>query len=220
VRQLERPSRAVTAADFEQLAGAVPNVARAKCIPRLNLEDPEAASRATPAPGHVSIVILPQSGSEAAPELVHRVRQALESARLLTTRLHVVLPRFLKMSVHVTIGAGRGAHPETLREEASRRIQLLFHPLNGGLDGKGWPLGRKVHVSDIYAVLADLPGIDFVAPVRTPNGALMEELALASPDASRLKRNPRGELEAIELRRDEFVEIEIGRGDIVLASRP
>ena len=217
---VDRPCRAVTAADFERLACGVANVSRAKCIPGRNLESEEADSQVTQAPGHISVVILTGAGKAPTRELRLQVRQALEPARLLTTRLHVVGPRYVKLRVQVAIVPRRGANPEAVREEATERIRRFFDPLNGGFEGKGWPLGRNAFVSDIYQILSDLPDIDAVTPARDSTGATRDELVLAWPEASRLKRNPQGEFDAIELRRDELVEVEIGGNDIVIASRP
>jgi hypothetical protein len=219
VRLLQQPTRAVTVADFEQLACAVANVARAKCIPGLNLELEEPGSRLTEAPGHISVVIVVERDPRPSRKLLVKVKQALEPARLLTTRIHVVGPQYLSIGFRITIIPQRGIPPEALREEAIKRIQLFFHPLKGWFDGKGWPLGRNVYVSELYQILAELPGIDGVMPTLDPKGVLMDELALDPAEGNRLKRNPRGELEAIELHPDELVEVTIGRDDITIASR-
>ena len=38
----------------------------------------------------------------------------------------------------------------------------FFHPLVGWRDGKGWPFGREVYLSEIIERLAGLPGVEFV----------------------------------------------------------
>src|SRR5262249_49651228 len=62
-------TRAVTTADFESLACSVPRVARAKCVPRRNLERDEPAIRMKDAPGHISVVILSDRGLNPSGEL-------------------------------------------------------------------------------------------------------------------------------------------------------
>lgn len=41
-----------------------------------------------------------------------------------------------------------------------RAINLLFHPLKGGPDGRGWPLGRAVQPHEVSASLAWVGGVD------------------------------------------------------------
>jgi hypothetical protein len=43
---------------------------------------------------------------------------------------------------------------------------VFLHPLKGGRDGKGWPFGRAVYRVDLYHVIEDVPGVDFVDRVR------------------------------------------------------
>lgn len=213
VRALHELKRAVTAADFELLTRAVAAVARAKCISRRNLEAAE--SLAAEAPGHVSIVVLPESGRHPSNELLTSVKQALEPARLLTTRIHIVGPKYLSLKCRVTIVPRRGTSAETLREAAIKRLKLFFDPREG-FDGKGWPFGRNVSVSDVYRVLSELPGIQSVMPVRDSSGVLLDELVVDPSASGRIKRNNRGEVEAVALQVDELVEAQIDRSDILL----
>jgi Baseplate J-like protein len=214
VRGLRQPQRAVCAADFELLTQAVARVARAKCVPCRNLESPEAGVCSAEAPGHITVVVLPENEAHPTPELLARIRLALEPARLLTTRLHVVGPGYLRVKCRLTIVARRGTAAEAAREAAIKRLKVFFDPRQGWFDGKGWPFGRSVSVSDVYRNLGELPGIQGVMPTRDPSGALLDEL-LVDPSASdRIRRNNRGEIESIVLRADELVEAEIDRGDI------
>ncbi|HEX2094585.1 MAG TPA: hypothetical protein VHG28_19425, partial [Longimicrobiaceae bacterium] len=42
------------------------------------------------------------------------------------------------------------------------RLAAFLHPLTGGPRGTGWPLGRRPHRSDLYAVVEAVPGVDHV----------------------------------------------------------
>ena len=58
--ELREENRAVTCADFERLAReADPEVARARCLPRRNLDSENTAAASIDKPGHISIVIVP-----------------------------------------------------------------------------------------------------------------------------------------------------------------
>jgi len=42
------------------------------------------------------------------------------------------------------------------------QLVAFLHPLTGGLDGQGWAFGRKPYQSDLYALIEDIPGVDYV----------------------------------------------------------
>lgn len=214
VRGLRKTWRAVTATDFEKLTQAVAGVGRGKCVARRNLESGEPDVRAGDAAGHVSVVVLPKNGTHPSKELLGIVKRTLEPARLLTTRVHVVGPRYVSLKCQLTIVPRRGTPAEVLRDEAVKRIMLFFDPLKGGRDEKGWPFGGDVFVSELYRVLGGLPGIESVMPTRDPRGRLLDELVVERSESGRLRRNNRGELEAVALQPDELVEARIDRGDI------
>jgi hypothetical protein len=214
IRAFRELHRAVTAADFELLARTVATVKRAKCIPGRNLESEQPGARVTDAPSHVSLVIVPDKDSEPGRELLAKVRRALEPARLLTTRLHVVGPKYLSLSLRVTIVPRPGTPAESVRDEAIKRLQVFFDPLEGWFDGKGWPFGRNVYLSELYQLLGEVPGIESVIPTRDSTGAPMDELVVEQSLAVRLKRNSRGEVDAVELWPDELVEACIQRDDV------
>ncbi len=227
VLDMRRAHRAVTAEDFERLALAVnetlgrssqEKVARAKCIFQRNLENPDPAAQITETPGHVSVVIVPTRRSHPSQELLRSVKYALEPARLLTTRVHAVRPRFLTLSVVVTLVPRYGADPRALRDEVVRHIEVFFDPLDGGLDGKGWPFGRSVYVSELYQLLDQVPRVDYVIRSKHPKtGEEMDEVIVAPSEEARLRRNKQHELEAIELRPDELVCAWIDPDDITIA---
>jgi hypothetical protein len=47
-----------------------------------------------------------------------------------------------------------------VRTEVLRALYSLFHPLYGGPDGTGWPLGRSVQSHEVHAALARIAGVD------------------------------------------------------------
>jgi hypothetical protein len=92
-------------------------------------------------------------------------------------------------------------------------LQQFFHPLQGGPEGKGWPFGRNVYVSEIYELLDTQPGVDYVKKTED-----LDELTTNEP--LRLKRQPniQGELQlvGVEIQPDELVDAQINPGDITL----
>jgi len=218
VNTLSETTRAVTPSDFELLARAVPTVARARCIVRRNLDSDDPAARTMELPSHVSVVILPEGELRPSRELLARIRQKLEPARLLTTRIHVVGPRFVSIECRVTITPARGTPVQALRDDAVKRLKRFLDPHLGWFDGKGWPWGRSVYVSELYQVLSEIEGVDSVAPTRDAQGVFQDEIVVDAALAGRLQRNSRGEIQAVELHPDELLDPRIDPADIVIAS--
>jgi hypothetical protein len=50
-----------------------------------------------------------------------------------------------------------------VKERAQLALTRFLHPLTGGPEGKGWPFGRDVYLSDVVAVLERVPGVDYVS---------------------------------------------------------
>ena len=216
VKSLRTLRRAVTSRDFEVFACAVQGVARAKCIAGRNLESAERGSRTEGAPGHVSLVILSTVGSVPKPGLLATVKNELEPKRLLTTRVHAVPPRYLGVNVRLTIVPRRGTNGEAVRDAAIAKLKRFFDPLAGGLDQKGWEFGGNVYLSDVGRVLGEVEGIESVIPSRDSSGKFLDGLNVAPDATDRLRRNNRGEVEAVLLWPDELVETRIDRADISL----
>jgi len=229
VLDLRRPHRAVTAEDFEALALSVnerlgerhqEKVGRAKCIFERNLERPGAEGQLAEAPGHVSVVIVPARRAHPSTALLWEVKRDLDAARLVTTRIHVVRPRFVTVSFAVTLTPRPGADPAKLRRDAVDKLEKFFDSHQGGVDGKGWPFGRSVYVSELYRLLDEMPGVDYVSRSRDiQTGAEIPELIVAPAEQARLRRDSQGGLEAIELRPDELVSVWIEESDITIARR-
>lgn len=211
VLALREPNRAVSSADFERLARAADaRVARARCLPRRDLES--ANPSAVENPGYVSVVIVPfPSGTENNPRpdlpLIEAVRNYLEPRCLLTTRVKVAAPRYLELRVRVTLTLKADALEAEVRDRAIQALQRFLHPLEGGPEAKGWPFGRNVYVSEIYALLDQLPGVDFV----TKTGDFDE---LITDPTRRILTDPGNELMAVEIQPDELIDYQIKSNDI------
>jgi predicted phage baseplate assembly protein len=182
--------RAVTLEDYEWLAlRASGNVARAHCLKTPRRE------------GEVTVIVLPRGEHREkelrrkpmpAPELLRRVQDFLDERRLVTTNVRVVKPRYVEVSIRlgVVLKRGRGgAASERIKAELETAVRTLLHPLFGGPDGRGWPFGRSVHKSDVFRVVEDLDGVDFV-----------QDLDLYDEDLKRTTQQ-------LEVRDDELVNV-------------
>jgi len=224
VLALRDSTRAVTLEDFEQLAREVDDMnhedqkGRAVCIPSANLESEDPSEQLASAPGHVTVIVIPYKKPHVpSADLRMRVKVALEPARLLTTRIHVVGPRYLNLDVQITLVLRRGTPAEAVKNKVLDRIQTFFDPLTGWIDKKGWPLGRSVYVSELYQLLGDIDGIEFARRSADTAGIPLDEFVLTPPQPSRMKRNSRGELEAIDLQSYELISVTVRPENISVA---
>lgn len=196
-------------------------VSRALCVPERNLGNDSPATRYQPNSGHISVIIVSniaeqtrggtqkKSSLDRESRLLDYVQGYLDQRRLVTTRVHVVRPRYLPVVIQLTLVVTSDAL--TLKEEhiaapAVQALQTFLDPLKGGHDGQGWPFGRNIYVSEIYELLDHLSGINYVTRTRvSKNAPLLDELAVAPALNSRVKRNTSGEVIAVELLVDELV---------------
>jgi hypothetical protein len=170
-RTVRHGGRAVTLEDYEDLAMlATPEVARAKCVPLLNLQDnaldtQNPSNQPPKAPGGVSVIIVPRS-SDSHPlpslELIKRVQNYLEIHAIATAKIWVVGPVYVEVSVTVEIVPTSIDHASALKRDVNKALIDFLHPLTGGFDRLGWQFGRRPHESDFYALLEAVPGVDHI----------------------------------------------------------
>jgi hypothetical protein len=229
VTALREQLRAVTAADFEALAIATTqhaaslrgeHVARAKCISERNLENDDTAADGSAAPGHISVIVVPHRHHPPSKALLRTVKDALHSAKLLTTQVHVVPPRFVTFGIRVTLIPRRDASVDWVHTAALNRLKDFYDPLSGGFDEKGWSFGRNVYVSEVYQILSKIPGVDYVSRSKNPKaGEEMDELFVGPAELDRLKFNSLNELEAMEVRDGELVALSMSPDDVTIDTK-
>ncbi|MBW4631788.1 MAG: putative baseplate assembly protein [Iphinoe sp. HA4291-MV1] len=170
-RTIRHSTRSVTFEDYQDLAMlATPEVARAKCVPLLNLHDNALAiqnpyPQFPKAPGEVSIIIVPRSEDPKplpSQELIERVRDYLETHAIATAKIWVVGPVYVEVSVTVEIVPISLERASAVKQNVSKVLSDFLHPLTGGLDGLGWTFGRIPHKSDFYALLEAVTGVDYI----------------------------------------------------------
>lgn len=160
--ELRVRDRAVTAADFADLALRTPGVslhkayalARRAALPGGALVEKD---------GAVALVVLPKN-DQAAPqpseEQLRAVCRWLEPRRLVTTELHILGPRYTrieKLAARVTIRTGHDL--STVAEAVYAALITFLHPIRGGADGTGWPFGEDIYHGDVYEVMLGVDGV-------------------------------------------------------------
>jgi predicted phage baseplate assembly protein len=168
IRDLRVPYRAVTSADFEYIARETPGlrVAQAKAIPNF---DPYSQADSD---GSVTLVLIPFSPLDTfiappEPSLGFRtaVSRHLEDHRLLGTRVYVVSPEYVRVDVKVTLTISKGYLDENIKKVILGKLNHFLHPAKGGIQGKGWPVGNPVYLSEIYQLIMGTEGVDVVEKI-------------------------------------------------------
>ena len=173
-------------------------VRRVRCIPRRDLSATDPAVRRAPSPAAVSLVVVPEPASAAerqrprlpfrlpftlhsrpsedAPQPTDELLAALwtffDARRTLATRHHVVGPDYLPVEISANLALHEDAPPDEALAAARAALVGFFHPLTGGPERTGWPFGRAVYVSEVYAELERVALVNYAEDVlvSTPAG--------------------------------------------------
>lgn len=162
IELIEKPHRAVTLGDCEILSIETPGVRLARVSARANVHPGFPCFKA---PGIITVIILPYLPADKpmpSRELQSAVATYLARRRVIGTRIEVVGPTYLSLSVRAQVRGCAGINKTLLQEKIKEKLNLFFHPLKGGPDGKGWPFGRDVYRSEVLQVIDETPGVDHV----------------------------------------------------------
>jgi hypothetical protein len=171
--EIKHRHRAVTKEDFERFAlDSTGEVARA----HVRADDH----------GIVNIMIVPhgREGDEGKPqaseELCEKVKQYIDRYRLITTRINIFGPTYVDFNLHVEVVLqGHSSHlAQEKREEIASAVRDFFHPLTGEIKGTGWQMGRSVHISELYYIIENIPGVDYVAKLMLNNQPNTEKIKI------------------------------------------
>ncbi|WP_030434685.1 baseplate J/gp47 family protein [Actinoplanes subtropicus] len=205
--------RAVTAADFDELARRTPGVAVARCDVAVGAHP---AYPGTTVPGAVTVRIVPAvpdtliADPAVSPAVVPdpgtlaAVRAWLGKARLLGTELFVSAPTYRDVALRADV-RGRPADPAAVRATLRLALRRYLDPLTGGDDGAGWPFGSPLRptalvrvaqaaLGDDAEVAAVAVGLDGAAPAEdcTDTGLRPGELPALTTTTLRLVAAPAG----------------------------
>jgi hypothetical protein len=91
----------------------------------------------------------------------------LDRRRLITTRLHVKGPEYIGVDIQaeIVLKTSAALKSQGIQDTIEVMLNTFFHPINGGPEGQGWPMGRSVHLSEIYYLLEQADGVDYVKSV-------------------------------------------------------
>ena len=172
---LRTRTRAVTADDYEHLACQIDGVARACCLaPGAQPGGPTDLK-----PGQVVVIVLPEARDEkglmsperltVSAELRAAVLAHLDARRLVGVALDVRGPQYVWVKVEAKLRVAERsdpALPAEVQQQAEAAVSKYLDPLVGGPQENGWPFGRELHLSQVYALLQRVPSVDFVESVQ------------------------------------------------------
>jgi len=204
---LRKLDRAVSSRDFETLAleaDALKRIERVRAVPRRNLLVDVDRERQ----GHVSIIVLPSAAAEPQlSDLKALVAEYLEPRLLLTTRAHVLGPFYVPVHVAATVAPLADQLTADVQRSVVNAVTAFLDPHSGGDDGTGWPFGRNVFVSELFALIDRLPEVDFVT-----------SLTLTATPPDRVRVLPNGKPIGIEIKPHELVRAQIQPGDVTVSA--
>ncbi len=170
LRDLRVPYRAVNSEDFQYIA---------KNTPGLRI----AQTKAFVKDDTVKIVVVPFTPLEVfsrPPEpsdgFIMAVCRHIDRHRLLGTRFSVVKPEYIKVWVKARIKAITGYEETGLKERINSALNRYLHPVTGGRNATGWPVGRSVYLSEIYSLLEGIKGLNCILDlsIQGDNGARVD----------------------------------------------
>ncbi len=183
--QLRTRNRAVTAEDFQTLTlEASTGIARAKTLPLYDPGDPLVET-----PGVVSVIAMPEGGGTLSTALRDAIRAYLDERRLVTTRIFVVDPDYVTVTVEATVARTPDANATELEDKAEATLAEFLDPGHGGDAalaaayvegvsedrGPGWEFGRAVYLSELFELLERVNGVDHVEAITLPAGTVILE---------------------------------------------
>jgi hypothetical protein len=140
---------------------ASPGVAITRCLPATD-------ANLRPAPGWVTLILVPRSldpQPEPSYELKQEVMAYLQErapSSIESGRISVIPPDYLPVGVSAQVTATQIDQSGSVKLLVVAALNLFFHPLYGGPDGRGWPFGRGVYLSDVATVVDGVAGVDHV----------------------------------------------------------
>ncbi|MFO5440195.1 MAG: baseplate J/gp47 family protein [Dolichospermum sp.] len=167
--ELRNTYRAVTKEDYEKLIleewknsqdfTEAESIARVNCLPLRNQNQ-------TNAKGHITLVVVKDDDNITSKETARypNLFKFLDQRRLLTTRIHLVAPKYISVNLETTLVIEDGIKPEDVKKNAQEALKYYFHTLRSGKywQGKGYPFGRNIYISELYQLLDNLSGVDYV----------------------------------------------------------
>lgn len=159
--------RGVTAEDMEWLVReAMPQIAKVKCLSAMN-SDLEFI------PGTATMIVVPETNDPKpvpSQELLSEIEAYLceRTSAILNTKtpgIQVIGPDYVRVGVEAKVVFNSMDQKKVAEGRIIDNLKQFFHPLYGGDGNTGWDLGKHLYVSEVYAVIKNTPGVDYVSDI-------------------------------------------------------
>ncbi|PSQ19193.1 putative baseplate assembly protein [Halobacteriales archaeon QS_8_69_26] len=188
-KRIRNRDRAVTPADFEQVAKAASReLAKANC-------EPERDENGNRNPGYVTLLIVPRERRERptpSTELRTRVLEAIRERAPATLvgpeqqRIIVRGPSYAEVSVEADVYTHGVESVSMLKSEIESEVDDYLHPLTGNEEGNGWEFGEAPRLSQLISLIEDVRGVETVEDLVVSVGTRGRRIKIrdegASPD--------------------------------------
>ncbi len=160
---LRHRDRAVTVEDYRRLALETPgaDVGRVEVLPRFKPRD-----RRFNVPGVVSVLALPAQSLSGPPNprpdrpFIERVHTHLSARAPLSTELYVIGCEYVALGLAVGVAIRDGFARDQVLFDVREALKRMLWPLPpGGLEAKGWPLGRSVRERELEVDISRVAGV-------------------------------------------------------------
>ncbi len=159
---LRNLKRAMSADDFAEIALQTPNVKihSAFAIARRAVNTTKDFVEKD---GSVTLVVLPENHEDSPQPSEAQLRaicEWLEPRRLITTELHVVGPKYKRIStLSFRLNVRAGYDLTAVSGAVCQSLLDFLHPLKGGAGKTGWPMGDDIFISDLYERILSVEGV-------------------------------------------------------------
>jgi hypothetical protein len=126
-------------------------------------------------------------------DLLEEVAGHLDERRLLGATLHVAPVRLRGVSVVVELQTEPLADIARIREQTLRELYRFLNPLVGGApgaDGDGWEFGRALNQGELYGVVHQIAGVEYVRLLRMYRADLVTGRQSPEPAGSHIVLEP------------------------------
>lgn len=185
--------RAVSRSDFEYLANNHHGVVAARCVGPGDISDSDDFVVPT---GHVHVALVsssPGDGTLCDSDTLDQVREDLERRKVVGVSLTVRSARVWEVDIEAQVHLVPGHDGADVEGALSKRLTSSFHPVTGGPDGAGWPLGGGTSTPRLGRLLLEDDRVQDVDRVRVrpvAGGGAVDRLEVP-PDAMLVVRSCR-----------------------------
>jgi hypothetical protein len=159
--------KAVTAADYEELAANTPGL-RVMWVHAIPFYDPDSRiADAKQCPAVVTIVAVPFSETLLPvpdQQFLQKIRRYLEDYRLVTTQIKVIGPKYIKISIYAEVVLENG-YEESISSEIKRTLEKHFSIQKDAHPGSKPKFGEPVRESVLVMKIGEVQGVSRVKRV-------------------------------------------------------